>query len=194
MTDEASDEASDVNYGPLAGLIGTWTGDQGMDISPEPDGTEENPYYETIVFEGCGTVENAESQTLAIVRYHQVVTRKADDEVFHDQIGYWTWDASDDTIAQSLAIPRAVTVLAGGTCAAPANAGDAVTLKVSAKAGDTTWGIAQSPFMAKKARTTAFEHTVTIDGDRMHYAETTFLEIYGRGFEHKDENTLTRGA
>jgi hypothetical protein len=187
MTDE-------VNYGPLAGLIGTWTGADGMDISPEPDGTEENPYYETIVFEAAGSVENAESQTLAIVRYHQVVQRKSNDEVFHDQIGYWTWDASDGTVAQSLAIPRAVALLAGGTCAAPSNAGDAVTLEVSAKAGDPAWGIAQSPFMGEKARTVAFAHKVTIDGDRMHYAETTSLEIHGRGFEHTDENTLTRSA
>ena len=69
-----------VDYGPLAGLVGTWKGDKGMDISPEPDGTEENPYYETIEFDAAGDVTNAESQTLAIVRYHQVVKRKSNDE------------------------------------------------------------------------------------------------------------------
>jgi len=30
----------DIDYGPLAGLIGTWTGSKGLDIAPEPDGTE----------------------------------------------------------------------------------------------------------------------------------------------------------
>ena len=30
-----------IDYGPLAGLIGTWKGDKGMDVSPEPEGTEE---------------------------------------------------------------------------------------------------------------------------------------------------------
>ena len=36
-----------ISYGPLESLIGTWEGNKGMDISPEPEGTEENPYYET---------------------------------------------------------------------------------------------------------------------------------------------------
>ena len=58
---------AEVDYGPLAGLIGNWRGDKGMDISPEPDGTEENPYYETLVFEAAGDVGNAGEQTLAVV-------------------------------------------------------------------------------------------------------------------------------
>ena len=33
-----------IDYGPLALLIGTWEGDKGVDIAPEPDGTENNPY------------------------------------------------------------------------------------------------------------------------------------------------------
>ena len=61
---------SAIDYGPLQGLIGTWSGDQGLDISPEPDGIEENPYYETLAFEAAGDMTNAESQTLSIVRYH----------------------------------------------------------------------------------------------------------------------------
>ena len=61
----------DVDYEPLEGLIGVWPGDNGFDVSPEPDGSEENPYYETIMFEGIGGVTNAESQDLAAVRYHQ---------------------------------------------------------------------------------------------------------------------------
>ena len=104
-----------IDYGPLACLVGVWKGDAGTDVSPEPDGDEVNPYYETLVFEAAGDVTNAEEQTLAIVRYHQVVTRKSNDEVFHDQIGYWTWDSASGTIAQSVNIPRVVAVLAGGT-------------------------------------------------------------------------------
>ena len=45
-----------IDYGPLACLVGTWKGDKGMDVSPEPDGsTEESPYFETILFEAIGT-------------------------------------------------------------------------------------------------------------------------------------------
>lgn len=43
MTDE-------LNYGPLTALTGTWKGDMGTDISPEPEGIENNPYCETIIF------------------------------------------------------------------------------------------------------------------------------------------------
>ena len=94
-----------IDYGPLAALVGTWEGDKGMDISPEPDGTEESPYFETIACDAAGDVTNAESQTLVIVRYHQVVSRKSNGEVFHDQIGYWLWDASSGMLAHSITIP-----------------------------------------------------------------------------------------
>ncbi|WP_372759070.1 heme-binding beta-barrel domain-containing protein [Litorivivens sp.] len=176
-----------VDYGPLQALIGVWEGDQGMDVSPEPDAVEENPYYETIVFEAAGDVTNAETQKLSILRYHQVVKRKRNDEVFHDQIGYWTWDRSDNTISFSLAIPRAVTVLAGGQWQPGSN-----ELSVKATADGADWGISQSPFMLAKAKTTAFEMAVTVDGDSLRYRQTTFLSIYGKEFPHTDENTLKR--
>ena len=183
-----------VDYGPLAGLIGTWKGDKGMDVSPEPDGTEENPYYETIEFEAAGDVTNAESQTLAIVRYHQVVTRKSNDQVFHDEVGYWLWDAANQVVAHSLAIPRGVTLVAGGSYSCDPK-GDPkagrVELEVRAADGEE-WGISQSPFMRDKARTLEFRHRVTVAGDTLSYHETTVLEIYGRRFDHTDANELTR--
>ena len=40
----------DIDYGPMQQLIGTWRGQGGLDIAPEPDGSENNPYYETIIF------------------------------------------------------------------------------------------------------------------------------------------------
>ena len=55
-----------VDYGPLSKLIGVWKGDKGMDIAPEPDGTEENPYYETITFtEGIPATSFTASVTLS---------------------------------------------------------------------------------------------------------------------------------
>ena len=179
-----------VDYGPLAGLIGTWKGDKGMDISPEPDGTEENPYYETIEFEAAGNVTNAEQQSLAIVRYHQVVTRKSNDEVFHDEVGYWLWDSAAQVIMHSLAIPRAVTLVAGGSYTDDPKA-DPVVLEVRAADGEE-WGISQSPFMRDKARTVEFRHKVSISGDVLSYQETTVLDIYGKRFDHTDANQLRR--
>ena len=178
-----------VDYGPLATLVGNWEGDKGMDIAPEPDGKEENPFYETIKFEAIGDVTNAESQTLAVLRYHQVVSRKSNDKVFHNETGYWMWDSKTDQIMQSLTIPRGVCLLAGGKASTK---GSVTVLDVQAAVGDKDWGIIQSPFMLENARTNAFNHNVTIDSDELSYFETMVLDIYGKTFEHTDGNTLTR--
>ncbi len=178
-----------VNYGPLAALIGTWRGDSGVDVAPEPDGDERNPYYETIRFEAAGDVTNAEQQVLAIVRYHQVVSRKSNDEVFHDQVGYWLWDATNETLVETFTIPRGVAVVAEGKLGQPADLSQAIEFNVSC---DAT-GIAQAEFMSQRARSTAFTHQLTVTGDTLQYSQTTVLEIYGKSdYPHKDLNTLTR--
>ena len=182
-----------INCGPLAALVGTWQGDKGVDRAPVPDGEERSPYYETIVFAAAGDVTNAEKQTLSIVSYHQVVSRKSNDEVFHDQQGYWLWDSTDNTLVESFVIPRGVAVIAGGTLAAPADAAQEMVYTVEADANSPEFGIIQAPFMFKQAKTTAFAHTVTVKGKNMHYSETTFLDIYGKkSYEHTDVNTLQR--
>jgi hypothetical protein len=185
-------ESTDIDFGPLTGLLGTWKGDKGRDVAPEPDGSEENPYYETLTFEPVGEVTNAERQKLVAIRYLQIVYRKSNDEAFHNETGYWMWDAQTQTVMHSLVVPRAVCVLAGGkvtTAGAPA---EAVTLEVAARLGDPDWGIVQSPFMRDQARTVEFRQKIQINGDRLSYAETVVLEIYGRTFDHTDENELTR--
>jgi hypothetical protein len=186
-----ADQTDETMYGPLQALIGSWQGDKGMDIAPEPDGTEENPYYETLSFEPIGDVENAELQVLGILRYQQIVRRKSNDEVFHDQTGYWTWDAGHAGVIQSVVIPRAVCVLAGGHCT---EEGSSLSISVAARLGDPNWGIIQSPFMRDNAKTVAFSHELQVKDGILSYSETTSLEIYGRSFEHTDENTLRRAT
>ncbi len=181
-----------LNYGPLASLVGTWEGDKGMDVAPEPDGKEENPFYESIFFEAIGDVTNAEKQTLSVLRYHQVVKRKSDDQVFHNETGYWMWDPATGVIMHSLTIPRGVCVLAGGKVDEGSYEYGNVVLEVNAKLGDKDWGIIQSPFMSQNASTTAFTHKITVKGDELSYAETTYLDIYGKSFDHTDANQLTR--
>ena len=184
-----------VNYGPLAALIGVWKGDKGIDRAPEPDGEERSPYYETITFEATGSVDNAEKQTLAIVRYHQTVSRKSNDEVFHDQVGYWLWDSVDDTIVETFTIPRAVAVVAGGKLGQPENPGQELIFKVSAEVGSQEFGIVQAPFMFNNAKTTRFSHTLIVKGGEMRYRETTVLNIYDKtAYDHTDANTLHREA
>jgi len=179
-----------IDYGPLACLVGVWEGDEGMDVAPEPDDDEYNPYYETIVFEAAGDVTNAERQVLSMIFYRQVVRRKSNDKAFHDQSGYWLWDPATGTVVQTLTIPRAVSLLAGGEATVD---GDATTLAVRSADGDSRWGIVQSPFMREQARTLEYRHRVTVSGDVLSYDQTTLLDIYGkRNYEHTDANTLRR--
>jgi len=191
--------AKEVDYGPLTRLIGLWKGDKGMDVAPiKPQGRgagaralprEENPFRDVIHIEAVGDVTNAEEEVLAIVRYHQSVFRKSNGEQFHDELGYWIWNASRKIVIQSLLIPRAVGLLAGGRVT---ERKDSVTFKVAARLQHRDWGILQSPFMRKKARTLGFRRTVVVKGDSMTYSQLTELEIYGKRFRHTDENMLTR--
>ena len=134
---------------------------------------------------------NAGSQTLSVLRYHQVVSKKSDNQVFHDETGYWMWDSKTDIIMHSLAIPRGVCLLAGGK--ANFSDGGARVFDVKAASDDQDWGIVQSPFMREKAKTVEFKHNISIKGDELSYSETTVLEIYGKTFDHTDSNILKRG-
>ena len=182
-----------INYGPLAALVGTWEGDKGVEpgILSKPRYT--NTYYETIVFEAAGDVTNAEQQILSVVRYHQVVRRKSNDKVFHDQVGYWLWDPADDTIVETFTIPRGVAVVAGGKLGQPEDVTQELVFEVAADAKSPQFGIVQAPFMFKQAKTTAFTHKLTVCGDDMRYSESTILDIYDKtAYDHKDVNTLRR--
>ena len=181
-----------IDYGPLSGLIGVWEGDTGIDVAPEPDGIENNPYYESITFTAIADVTNAESQVLAAVHYRQIVRRKSTDKVFHDEAGYWMWDAAAGVIMHSLTIPRGVCIMAGGTWQGEKAEDGRVILEVSAGLNDKDWQIIQSPFMRDNALTTAFRHRITVGNGKLSYSETTVLDIYGKVFEHTDDNELIR--
>jgi hypothetical protein len=177
------------DYGTLVHLLGTWTGDKGFDLAPEPDGDEATPYYETIIYTGKGIANNAEQQDLAVVHYHQLVQKKENGEMFHDQCGYWMWDIAQKIMMHSFVIPRGVAVLAGGTVR---EEDDVIICEVEAKAGDLQWGVLQSPFMDQKAKTVSFQQTLEIKKEVLAYSQTTVLDIYGKIFQHTDRNELTR--
>lgn len=178
---------SEVNYGPLKGLIGTWSGDKGVDVAPVPTGSEDIPYEETITFSPVGGVTNAGSQTLAVLHYHQSVRRSADGVVFHDQHGYFSWDADAGSVTHTLMIPRGVGLVAQGTAS---ETDGAITIEVAT--ADS--GVAQSDFMRDKASTTGFSQQISINGDELQYNQLTSLEIYGKSFDHTDVNQLKRTA
>ena len=175
---------------PLSKMVGTWKGDMGIDIAPKPEIDENNPYYETLTIEPVDiNIENAEEQELLAVMYTQIVREKSNDKVSHSETGYWIWDKKENIIMNSFCIPRGVSVLAGGEVKLTNNE---LQFNVSVKENDTKWGIVQSPFMLKKAKTLSFKREFKISGNKLTYSQETMLDIYGKVFSHTDANILHR--
>ena len=179
-----------VDYGPLAQLIGKWAGNKGLDNAPDANADpDETSFTDEIVFTASGPAENAEEQNLVSIKYHHVVRKLENGHVFHDQVGHWIYEKESNIIMHSLSIPRAVCLLAGGEYQEK----DGVSIfNVEANAGSETYGIVQSPFMLEKAKTKAFKMNLSVKNDELSYHEVTSLHIYGKDFEHIDKSTLFR--
>lgn len=102
------------------------------------------------------------------------------------------WDAKERIVMHSLAIPRAVCVLAGGIYHDNQNRDNMITIEVSASLDNKDWCIVQSPFMQQNALTKSFHQIFTINNGVLTYSETTMLDIYGKEFEHTDSNELVK--
>jgi hypothetical protein len=178
--------------GPLAPLAGIWEGTRGTDVAPAvPDraATATSPYRERIVFEPMGSVDNHE-QVLQALRYRTTAWRIGGDEPFHEEVGYWLWDAERKQVLRCFLVPRGVSVIAGGTAEA-----DARSFELAADVGSQTYGICSNRFLDQEFRTVRYELRVTLHGEnRWSYEEDTQLQIKGRFeiFHHTDDNTLTR--
>jgi len=183
--------SNEAKQNPLIGLIGKWEGDKGTDLAPKPEEDENNPYYETLVFEAIDMeISNSEEQELIAVKYHQTVYEKESNEMSHSETGFWIWDCNSDTIMCAFSIPRGLSLLCGGTSEKWKDGG--ILFHVSAQADDPNWGIVQSPFMKQKAKTSAFKRHLKLSGNVLSYEQETTLEIYGKTFAHRDNNTLTK--
>jgi hypothetical protein len=110
-------------------------------------------------------------------------------ETFHDQVGYWLWNPVEQTVTQTIAIPRAQVALASGSGVAP----DATEFELRATRGSTVYGICSNPFLDEAYTTVSFRIKVTINGDgTWSYDEDTVLQVEGRAepFHHTDVHTL----
>ncbi len=183
---------NNVDYGPLAQLVGKWVGNKGLDDAPDANAnSDKTAFSDEMVFTVSGPAENAEEQNLVSVKYHHVVRKLENGHVFHDQIGHWIYEKSTNIIMHSLSIPRAVCLLAGGEYQ---EKNGVSIFNVEAKAGSESYGIVQSPFMLEKAKTKAFKMDMTVENDELTYHEVMSLHIYGKDFEHVDKSTLFRVA
>ena len=177
-------------WGPLAGLIGTWEGSQGMDVSFHNDQGKiaETPYRERSTFKPFGPIDNG-AQSLYGLDYRTATWREGRDNPLHTEIGYWMWDASHKQVMRCFMVPRVTTLIAGATVE-PA----ATKFKLGAVLGSNSYGILSNKYLDEFARTTRFDVTVTIESDSFSYDETTVVEHQRtKGIiMHTDRNTLQR--
>jgi len=177
------------DLGPLAPLAGVWEGDAGVDVAPGPSGPVETRYREHLIFEPCGPVING-PQVLYGLRYSTTAWPLGEASPFHEETGYWLWDAQAEQVMRCFMVPRGVTILAGGTASA-----DATELRMSAVCGSETFGILSNPFLAQAFKTVRYELTVNIleDGS-FSYSEDTQLDISQQNdiFHHTDRNILIK--
>jgi hypothetical protein len=176
--------------GPLAGLAGTWEGAEGIDEAPAADlGPMRTPYRERAVFVPMGPVDNHQ-QVLFALRYSTTAWRIGESEPFHEELGYWLWDAEAGQVMRAFMVPRGVTILAGGRAVASDR-----KFRMHAVVGSETFGIASNPFLDVAFKTVRYELELELEGtDRFRYAEDTQLLLKGRSevFHHRDSNRLQR--
>jgi hypothetical protein len=178
--------STEFTYGPFKNIVGTWGGDKGLDLSPEPDGTEENLYYETIEYSEVGEVVNAEKQRLQVLHYVQKVNRIKGNKDIHHETGYLMWEKETNQISLSLIIPRGLAMTIAGTIVEESDEKVIVEFSTSEEGLD----MIQSPFLKGNALSKSFKRTYTISKGELSYSQVTELEIYDREFSHTEENTL----
>ena len=179
------------NLGPLRRLAGIWEGERGVDINPKADGPETRQYYERIEMQPIDPQANG-PQLFYGLRYHLHVNTREEDIAFHDQVGYWLYEAATGLILQTLAIPRGQIAIASGH-ADP----DARRLVVRAERGQTEYGICSTTFLDLAFRTDSYELTVDFHDDgSWSYVSDTMLMVKGRSepFRHRDHNRLVKIA
>ena len=179
------------NLGPLLRLAGVWEGERGVDVNPKADGPETRKYYERIEMQPIDPQANG-PQLFYGLRYHLHVNTREEDITFHDQVGYWLYEAATGLILQTLAIPRGQIAIAAGH----AKPGDK-QLVVKAERGQTEYGICSTTFLDLACRTNRYEGTVDFhDDESCRYVADTMLMVKGRDelFRHRDHNRLTKIA
>jgi len=177
-------------WGPLAGLVGEWEGDNGLDISWHNVEGElgETKFREKVSMKPFGPVANG-TQSLYGLDYRMAAWRAGEENPFHTEVGYWLWDGAAGEVMRCFMVPRGSALIAGGR----ANAGD-TSFSLEATVGSEVYGILSNKYLAEKARTKRFTCTVTVeDPDTWAYdEETTYDHAIGGTVAHTDANRLRR--
>jgi hypothetical protein len=179
------------NLGPLRRLAGIWESAVGIDINPKADGPQRREYSERIELQPIDAQSNG-PQLFYGLRYHTRILAPGEDATFHDQCGYWLWEPATGLVQQSLSIPRGQVALASGH-ATP----DATELVLTARRGESEYGICSTTFLEYAFRTDSYRIEVVFSPDgSWSYVLDTMLMVHGldEPFLHRDRNTLVKVA
>jgi len=191
FTEQDAEPDTLANLGPLRRLAGIWESRAGVDVNPKAEGPERRLFSERIELQPIDAQSNG-PQLFYGLRYHTRILATDEDATFHDQTGYWLWEPATGTVLQTLSIPRGQVAIAAGQATA-----DATQLVLSARRGDTGYGICSTAFLEYAFRTDAYRIEVTFNADgSWSYVLDTTLMVRGRTepFQHRDTNTLVRVA
>ena len=178
------------SWGPLAGLIGTWEGDEGEDLafSHARGDLVTTPYRESVTSTPLGPVHNGR-QSLMGLDFRSAMWRGDDELPFHTEVGYWLWDSASGEVLRGFVLPRGVTVLAGAAVVAA----DVPGFAVSATLGDQRYGISQGAYLGERASVACYRSTLTLAEGSWAYDTTTTLDMAEIGrFADTDRNRLRR--
>lgn len=177
------------DYGPLSPLIGTWktVPSTGVDVAPGQTGSDVgkggkavSPFYEIITVTPNIPDTNNSAQSLISVFYHQAIYRTTNNHLFHDQIGYLTYDKTNNLVYDTSCVPRSVCFVAEG------RPGNTMTLTTRSQ------GVAQAQYMVHSDSTNSVKITLAVFGNTLKYKYETHLFVYGKQFAHTDKDTLTK--
>ena len=177
-------------WGPLAGLIGEWEGEGGVDhaFKHSAEIVFDTTYREKCTMKPFGPVDNG-SQSLYGLDYKSAMWRDDEENPFHTEVGYWLWDAATGEVMKGFVVPRGIVVLAGGFTTA-----DAKVFTMKAALGDSKYAIGENTYLAANASSTSYEVTITVGDGTFGYDQTTWLNMkeFAEPFPHTDHHSMTR--
>ncbi|HXW73670.1 MAG TPA: heme-binding beta-barrel domain-containing protein [Steroidobacteraceae bacterium] len=191
FTEQQTDPDTLANLGPLRRLAGVWEGRAGVDVNPKADGPERRDFTERIELQPIDAQSNG-PQLFYGLRYHTRILATDEEATFHDQVGYWLWEPATGLVLQTLTIPRGQVAIASGH-AGP----EATELVLTARRGETEYGICSTAFLEYAFRTESYRIEVVFNPDgTWSYVLDTMLTVRGREepFLHRDRNTLVKVA
>ncbi len=177
-------------WGPLAGLIGEWEGEGGLDsaFSHSQGKVLGTPYMEKLSMKPFGPVANGRQQLWGL-DYKTAMWRENENDPFHTEVGYWLYDPATGEVLRGFVVPRGITVLAGGVAAA-----DATSFTLTAAIDHPQYKIAENQYLTANASSVSYSVTITLGDGTWSYEEDTQLRMkeFPELFAHTDKNSLRR--